>query len=126
MLLYSDRSTHGYLLSTQQATLPLSRQNLVTAMLKSADLIRFIVSLIPEAIKARTVHQTLLTFHTAVMVEYLQRATQANPEGLDESVLAILIPSFLAPLQHHKVSQHLEPSKGAIVSSCALKAFTYI
>jgi U3 small nucleolar RNA-associated protein 10 len=68
---------------------------LVTEMLKNSDATRFIVNLLPTAIRANCSHHTLLAFNAATVHDYLTRT-----KSLDEGTLAHLLPALLEPLQH--------------------------
>ena len=64
-------------------------------MLKNPDLMRFAASLLPEAIKGGYSHRTLISFHTATLVEYVSRA-----ESLDSGSAVVFLSTFLKPLEH--------------------------
>ncbi|KAF7326662.1 U3 small nucleolar RNA-associated protein 10 [Mycena venus] len=87
-------STWSFLLPFKAAAQNVPRVSLVTEMLKNSDATRFVVNLLPTAIKANCSHHTLLAFNAATLHDYLTR-TQA----LDEGGLAHLLPALLEPLQ---------------------------
>ena len=78
-------------------------------MLKNPDLMRFVASILPEAIRGGYSHRTLINFHTATLVEYISRA-----ESLDSGSAVVFLSNFLEPLEH----DGLVP-KDAIVSCFA-------
>ncbi|KAF7373573.1 U3 small nucleolar RNA-associated protein 10 [Mycena sanguinolenta] len=88
-------STWSFLLPFKSAAQNVPRPSLVTEMLKNSDATRFIVNLLPTAIKANCVHHTLLAFNAATLHDYLTRT-----KTLDEGILALLLPALLEPLQH--------------------------
>ncbi|KAJ6463475.1 hypothetical protein C8R45DRAFT_840925 [Mycena sanguinolenta] len=88
-------STWSFLLPFKSAAQNVPRPSLVTEMLKNSDATRFIVNLLPTAIKANCVHHTLLAFNAATIHDYLTRT-----KTLDEGILALLLPVLLEPLQH--------------------------
>ncbi|KAJ6554556.1 armadillo-type protein [Mycena capillaripes] len=88
-------STWSFLLPFKAAAQNVPRTSLVTEMLKNSDATRFIVNLLPTAIKANCSHHTLLAFNAATIYDYLTRT-----KSLDEGTLAYLLPAILEPLQH--------------------------
>ncbi|KAJ7630018.1 hypothetical protein DFH06DRAFT_704991 [Mycena polygramma] len=88
-------STWSFLLPFKAAAQNLPRVSLVTEMLKNSDATRFVVNLLPAAIKANLTHHTLLAFNAATLHDYLTRT-----KALDEGTLAHLLPALLEPLQH--------------------------
>lgn len=89
------QSTWHFLLAYKSAVKGLPRSALVTEMLKTPDLTRFAASLLPEAIKGGYAHRTLISFHTATLVEYLSRA-----EPLDSGTAVVFLSNFLEPLEY--------------------------
>lgn len=85
----------------------LHRSALVTEMLKNPDLTRFTTSLLPEALKGGYSHRTLISFHTATLVEYISRAG-----SLDPGSAVVFLSSFLEPLR-----SECSVPKDAIVSN---------
>lgn len=79
-------------------------------MLENPDLMRFAASLLPEAIKGGYSHRTLISFHTATLVEYVSRA-----ESLDSGSAVVFLSTFLKPLEHEG-----SVPKDAIVSRLSL------
>ncbi|KAJ7079966.1 hypothetical protein B0H15DRAFT_1025307 [Mycena belliarum] len=88
-------STWSFLLPFKAAAQNVPRVSLVTEMLKNSDATRFIVNLLPSAVKGNCSHHTLLAFNAATIHDYLTRT-----KGLDEGTLAHLLPALLEPLQH--------------------------
>jgi hypothetical protein len=88
-----SQSTWHFLLAHKSAVKGLPRSALVTEMLKNPDLMRFVASLLPEAIKGGHSHRTLINFHTATLVEYISRA-----ESLDPGSAVVFLSNFLEPL----------------------------
>ncbi|KAJ7054756.1 hypothetical protein C8F01DRAFT_1162846 [Mycena amicta] len=89
-------STWSFLIPFKSAAQPVPRPPLVTELLKqeNSDARRFIVALLPSAIKGNYVHHTLLAFNAATLHDYLIRA-----KSLDEGTLAHLLPALMEPLQ---------------------------
>ena len=85
----------------------IQRVSLVSEMLRNGDLARFVVSLLPKAIKEDHVHRTLLAFNAATLNEFIKRSKK-----LDEGTGVLLISALLEPLQE----KGKEVSKDAIVS----------
>ncbi|KAJ7270708.1 hypothetical protein B0H12DRAFT_1229192 [Mycena haematopus] len=88
-------SIWSFLLPFKAAAQNVPRPSLVTEMLKNSDATRFIVNLLPTAIRTNSVHHTLLAFNAATIHDYLTRS-----KALDEGILAHLLPALLEPLQH--------------------------
>ncbi|KAJ7762738.1 hypothetical protein DFH07DRAFT_813302 [Mycena maculata] len=88
-------STWSFLLPFQAAAQNVPRISLVTEMLKNPDATRFIVNLLPTAVKGNYSHHTLLAFNAATIHDYLTRI-----KALDEGTLAHLLPALLEPLQN--------------------------
>ncbi|KAJ7756261.1 hypothetical protein B0H16DRAFT_696293 [Mycena metata] len=88
-------STWSFLLPFKAAAQNVPRVSLVTELLKNSDATRFIVNLLPTAIKANRSHHTLLAFNAATIHDYLTRT-----KSLDEGTLAHLLPALLEPLQN--------------------------
>ncbi|KAJ6578862.1 hypothetical protein DFH09DRAFT_980162 [Mycena vulgaris] len=87
-------STWSFLLPFKAAAQNVPRISLVTEMLKNSDATRFVVNLLPTAIKGNCSHHTLLAFNAATIHDYLTRT-----KALDEGTLAHLLPALLEPLQ---------------------------
>ncbi|KAF9526013.1 hypothetical protein CPB83DRAFT_877003 [Crepidotus variabilis] len=94
LLNIKPNTTWSFLLSYKSAGQKLPRVSLVTEMLKNPDLARFVVSLLPKAIKKKQVHRTLIAFNAATLYEFITRS-----KILDEGTIAYLLPALLAPLQ---------------------------
>ena len=62
-------------------------------MLKNPDLLRFVASILPEALKGGYSYRTLINFHTATLVEYISRA-----ESFDPGSAVVFLSTFLEPL----------------------------
>ncbi|KAJ7042839.1 hypothetical protein C8F04DRAFT_1251651 [Mycena alexandri] len=88
-------STWSFLLPFKAAAQNVPRVSLVTELLKNSDATRFIVNLLPTAMKANRSHHTLLAFNAATIHDYLTRT-----KSLDEGTLAHLLPALLEPLQN--------------------------
>jgi U3 small nucleolar RNA-associated protein 10 len=63
-------------------------------MLKNQDLARFVVSLLPTAIKKGLTHHVLLAFNAATLHDFIKRSKTIN-----EGTIAYLLPALLEPLQ---------------------------
>lgn len=88
-----SQSTWHFLLAYKSAVKGLPRFALVTEMLKNPDLLRFVASILPEALKGGYSYRTLINFHTATLVEYISRA-----ESFDPGSAVVFLSSFLEPL----------------------------
>ncbi|KAJ6630100.1 hypothetical protein B0H10DRAFT_1984968 [Mycena sp. CBHHK59/15] len=88
-------STWSFLLPFKAAAQHVPRNSLVTEMLKNSDVTRFIINLLPTAIKGGYSHHTLLAFNAATLHDYLTRT-----KTLDEGTLACMLPALLEPLQN--------------------------
>jgi U3 small nucleolar RNA-associated protein 10 len=92
-------------------------------MLKSADLARTVVSLLPNVLRRSTPHRTLVAFTTGTVLEYITRA-----KALDEGALAMLVSALVAPLERDVLRRAEEDAKlgmaikEAVVSSLAFVA----
>ncbi|EIN05935.1 hypothetical protein PUNSTDRAFT_137420 [Punctularia strigosozonata HHB-11173 SS5] len=105
-----DHPTWRFLQPFAKAGKSLPRTALVTEMLKSPELTRSAVSLLPAALRAQHVHRTLVAFTAGTLLEYISRS-----EGLSEGVLAMLIPAFLAPLEKDVLSRGEEGGRPAML-----------
>jgi U3 small nucleolar RNA-associated protein 10 len=111
--LSSSQNNHfSFLLPYKSAAKPLSRIALVSEMLKSSDLTRFVISLLPEAFTGigAGLHRTLVCFNTSVMLEYITRASTAQ---LNAETVAMILPSLLTPL-----GQPSKDVKGSFRKDC--------
>lgn len=79
----------------------------MTEMLKNQDVARFVVSLLPTAIKKGLTHHVLLTFNAATVHDFIKRRKIIN-----EGTVAYLLPALLEPLQQ----KPKKLSKDAVVS----------
>lgn len=57
-------------------------------MIRKQDLARFVVSLLPNAIEAKSSHRSLVAFSTGVIAEYINRNNK-----IDEGIIALLLPT---------------------------------
>ncbi|KAJ7607399.1 hypothetical protein FB45DRAFT_1135460 [Roridomyces roridus] len=105
-----QNSTWSFLLPFKSSAQNVPRVALVTEMLKNSDATRFIVNLLPTAIKGNYSHHTILAFNAATIHDYLTRV-----KALDEGTIAHLLPALLAPLQNRA-----NVTKDAILGSCIL------
>ncbi|KAH6904492.1 hypothetical protein BKA70DRAFT_1373519 [Coprinopsis sp. MPI-PUGE-AT-0042] len=104
-------SLWGFLIPYKSAAQNIRRVSLVSEMLKSVDLARFITLLLPVAIKEGRAHRTLIAFNAATLNEFIKRN-----KALEEGTVAFLLPALLEPLQHKSD----DPSKDAILGSYIL------
>lgn len=107
---HRPQSMWHFLLAYKSSVKGLHRSALVTEMLKNPDLTRFAASLLPGALKGGYSHRTLISFHTATLVEYISRA-----ESLDPGSAVVFLSNFLEPL-----GLECSVPKDAIVSQHAL------
>ena len=84
----------GFLNAYKSAAQSVPRTALVTEMLRNIVVTRFVASALPKAIKGKTMHYTLIAFHTAILLEYISRS-----KALDDAALVVLLPAMLEPLQ---------------------------
>lgn len=99
ILSIDDNSPWRFLSAFKTLGKPLPRSVLTTEMLKSKELTRYIVNLLPEALstsKGVNVHRTLLCFNTAILLEYI---TRAGKKDLDAGLVATLLPSLTEPIK---------------------------
>jgi len=66
----------------------------VTEMLRNSDVTRFVVSLLPSALKENRSHRVLLVFNAATLHEFISRS-----KTLDEGTMACILPALLEPLE---------------------------
>jgi hypothetical protein len=85
----------NFLNAYKSAAQSVPRTALVTEMVRNVVVARFVTSALPKAVKHRTAHRALVTFHTAALFEYISRI-----EAPDDGVLVFLLPAMLEPLQH--------------------------
>lgn len=82
-------------------------------MLKHADVLRFVVSLLPSALERGTAHRALISFNTVIILELLGRPTKT---ALNEGSLATLIPALTAPFTFSLAQQATAVHRDAMVS----------
>jgi len=83
-------------------------------MLKNQDLARFVVSLLPTAIKKGLTHHVLLAFNAATLHDFIKRS-----KNITEGTVAYLLPALLEPLQQ----KPKKLSKDAVVSLVHVGSF---
>ncbi|KAI0052438.1 hypothetical protein FA95DRAFT_1483564 [Auriscalpium vulgare] len=83
----------AFLVAYKSAAQSLPRAALVSEMLRSPDVARFIASLLPRACKERWVYHALTAFHTGAILEFLARR-----KVLEDETVAFLLPAMLTPL----------------------------
>ncbi|KAJ7452113.1 hypothetical protein B0H11DRAFT_1742292 [Mycena galericulata] len=108
-------STWSFLLPFKAAAQSVPRVALVTEMLKNSDATRFVVNLLPTAIKGNHSHHTLIAFNAATIHDYLTRT-----KALDEGTLAHLLPALLEPLQNRSEIVVKEAILGSYILISAL------
>ncbi|KAF8626030.1 hypothetical protein AX15_005120 [Amanita polypyramis BW_CC] len=86
-------STWSFLLPFKAAAQSVPRSPMVTEMLRNTDVIRFVASLLPSAIKMNRVHRVLLMFNAACLYDFITRS-----KSLDEGTVSFLLPALLEPL----------------------------
>ena len=92
------------------------RSAVVAEMLRDRELVRYIVSLLPETLAVsggRNVHRTLISFNVSTILEYISRAERRD---LEASLLAFLLPALTAPLKVSELSLTQALRKDSIVS----------
>jgi len=82
----------------------------VTEMLRNSDVARFVVSLLPSALKENCSHRVLLVFNAAALHEFISRSKK-----IDEGTMAYILPALLEPLE----AKH-EASRDATVRTALL------
>lgn len=75
---------------------PFPRTNIATEMIKKPYLARFVVSLLPSALRTSSimVHRSLVAFSTGVVAEYITR----HPK-IDEGIIAFVLPACVAMVE---------------------------
>ncbi|KAI0295094.1 armadillo-type protein [Multifurca ochricompacta] len=104
----------NFLNAYKLATQSVPRVALVTEMLNNVPVARFVASALPTAVKEKTVHRTLVAFHTAALLEYISRI-----KTLSDDLLAFLLPAMLEPLQD-SAAQADAITKDIVLSSYVL------
>jgi U3 small nucleolar RNA-associated protein 10 len=98
LILFHRRPTSmwAFLHPYKTSPAPLPRSNIATEMIKKTDLARFVVSLLPSALRASsiTVHRSLVAFSTGVVAEYITR----HPK-IDEGIIAFVLPACVAMVE---------------------------
>lgn len=87
-------STWSFLIPYKSAAQNLPRVSLVTEMLKNSDLARFVVSLLPAAVKKGLGHRVLFAFNAATLHDFIKRS-----KSMSEGTMAYLLPALIEPLQ---------------------------
>ena len=77
-------------------TRPASFASLLQAIVKNPELARVVFAILPSAISDETSHRSLVAFNLRLGLDYIGRV-ELNP-----TVVAFLLPGFLAVLNHDK------------------------
>lgn len=85
-------------------------------MTKQADVLRFVVSLLPSALEGGTAHRTLVSFNTVILLDFLGRSEQ---NALEAGTLAMLVPALMAPLKVEADQRVTAIHRDAMVRSVA-------
>jgi hypothetical protein len=95
------QSCFGFLLPYKSAAQPIPRTALVLEMYRNIDFARFTILLLPNAIKLRETHRTLVAFNAATMQDFISHSrTHGNARAkLDEGVVVELVDALLVPLK---------------------------
>ncbi|KAI0311668.1 hypothetical protein OF83DRAFT_1068421 [Amylostereum chailletii] len=93
-------STWSFLNAYKSAAQSLPRSTLVVEMQRNTDVMRFVASLLPTAIRENYTHRTLLAFHTGVVLDYVARA-----KLIDDGISAALLPTMIEPLETNESKQ---------------------
>jgi U3 small nucleolar RNA-associated protein 10 len=85
--------TCAFSLPYKTSSSPLPRSNIVVEMMRKMDLARFVVSLLPSALRLSPsmVHCSLVAFTTGVVTEYITR----HPK-IDDGIVAFVLPACVA------------------------------
>ncbi|KAI0031465.1 hypothetical protein K488DRAFT_52013 [Vararia minispora EC-137] len=111
-------STWSFLNAHKSAAQSVQRQALVSEMLRSVDVTRFVASLLPSAAKAGHAHRTLVSFHTGVLLDFISRS-----KAMDANNSAILLPSIIESMKAVSgKSENVALSKDIILSGYLLLA----
>ncbi|KAI9435473.1 hypothetical protein H4582DRAFT_1969649 [Lactarius indigo] len=102
----------NFLNAYRSAAQSVPRTALVTEMVRNVAVARFVASALPKAVKGRTAHRALVTFHTAALFEYISRI-----KAPDDDILAFLLPAMLEPLQQNAAQAS---TKDVVLSSYVL------
>ena len=70
---------------------------LVAEMQQNTDLTRFVISLLPSAIKRGSAHRTLVAFNAATLHDFIGHIG-AQGKALDEGLVVQLVDALLMPL----------------------------
>lgn len=92
-----DRSPLRFLQAYKTTATPLHRSLLITEMLKTLEVARFVSHILPTTLQSHCagVHRALITFHTGLLLEFVARS-----KALDENAMAVLLPAALEPLEN--------------------------
>ncbi|PPQ90282.1 hypothetical protein CVT25_013107 [Psilocybe cyanescens] len=94
ILQLKPNSIWSFLIPYKSAAQNLPRVSLVTEMLKNSDLARFVISLLPVAVKKGLGHHVLFAFNAATLYDFIKRS-----KSMSEGTMAYLLPGLLEPLQ---------------------------
>ncbi|KAL6308934.1 hypothetical protein BKA93DRAFT_724934 [Sparassis latifolia] len=90
-----DQSVFRFLLPYKKNVVSLPRSALVAEMSKNSDFARFVLELLPKALREDAgLHRALVAFHTGLSLDFV-----AHQQTLDEGAVAFLLPAFVEPLQ---------------------------
>lgn len=91
-----DRSPLRFLQAYKATATPLHRSLLITEMLKTLEVARFVSRILPTTLQSHCagVHRALIAFHTGLLLDFVARS-----KALDENAMAVLLPAALEPLQ---------------------------
>ena len=95
----SKNSSLSFLLAPQSSHLPLTRHHLIASLTKdkSNDLLRLVTSLLPKAIEEECVHRTLVNFHAATLVAFIEHGGATRKVG--DAELTVVVPSVVEGLK---------------------------
>ncbi|KAF8578875.1 ARM repeat-containing protein [Ramaria rubella] len=88
-----ESSLWSFLSPLKAAGKPLPRSILVDEMVVNVDLVRFVVGLLPEALRTGRTFRTLTGFTASITMDYL-----AHKGMIEEEVVALLLPAFTRTL----------------------------
>lgn len=98
----STSAFHAVLQPLVKDPQPLTRSALITAIGPASDpslrALREIMAFVPRAIEEGTVHRTLLTFWTGLLVDMIERQ-KGSKGGIQEGVVRLLVESFVILLE---------------------------
>ncbi|CED85640.1 Uncharacterized conserved protein [Phaffia rhodozyma] len=99
-ILKVPKNSHfSFLIGPQTAHVPLSRHHLILSLHqdKSRDLLRFVSSILTQAIQNKTLYRTLVNFHASILVGFLAHGGQSKLVG--DTELTIIIPEVVNGLK---------------------------